>query len=290
MKTQEPFDDLAIQALLENLPMSKLTPESLKTKLIDLAASSQPSHRAIRRPVFAFAFAGALAVAAVAAVMMSMPTTVSAKTWAGIKKAVQGVQTMEMLIKEMDGPKPESTRIAFAPGTVLVQPDSGEIVYISGGKVQIYEPGEKVVREFPMPVEMPNVKDMVLKELAMSKILAEMEKENGKQNIKIGPQRAWQGRQVYDATFIKPDKQEKGTIIVDSATDLPIFIETFKQVNGAWKKASEITAHYNAAVGSKSLQPQWPAGVKFEKFDISKEIAEGFRQGGTPPPGELEIE
>jgi len=296
MRTHEPFDDSDLQALLENLPMSKHTPESLKSKLVDLASSPEPRHRAVRRPVFAFAFAGALAVAAVAAVLMSMPTTASAKTWAGIRKAVQGVTTMQMLIKDWDSPKGETTRIAFAPGTVLVQPDSGEIVFLSGNKVQIYEPGEKVVREFPMPVEMPNVKDIVLKELAMTKILAEMERENGKENIKIGPMRTWQGRRVYDATFLKPakpgqqDEPEKGTIIVDAETDLPIFIETFKQVNGAWKKNSEITAHYNGAVDAKSLQPQWPAGVKFEKFDISKEIAEGMRQGGTPPPSDLEIE
>jgi len=37
------------------------------------------------------------------------------------------------------------------------------------------------------------------------------------------------------------------------------------------------------------LQPQWPAGVKIEKFDISKEIEKGMKQG-NPPPLEIEIE
>lgn len=289
MKTHEPFDEQAIQALMESLPMSKQTPESLRSKLIDLASSPQPRHRAVRRPVIAFAFAGALAVAAMA-LMISLPSSAAAKSWAGIRKAVQSVRTMQMLIKEFDGAKSETTKVAFTPDTILVHPNDGEIVFVSGGKVQIFEPEENVVREFPMPSEFPNVQEIVLKEIAMSTILAEMERENGKENIKIGPIRTWQGRRVYDANFQKPDKSERGTIIVDAATDLPIFIETFKLLNGNWNKASEITAHYNAAVDAKSLRPNWPAGARFEKFDLSKELQKAGDSGQRPPDLDFEID
>jgi len=275
MKPNEPLDDAAIQALLENLPMSQETPENLKARLIDLAASPTPRHRAVRRPVFAFAFAGALTVAAVA-VFLSIPAT--AKSWSMVKQAVEGVRTMQMEIRELDKEKPETTRIAFGPGIVLVEPQGGEIVYVNNGTVQIYEPGENVVREFPMPQGiLPDVAKEVMGEISMKKILADNEREFGKQNIKVGPIRNERGRQVYDVTFTKPANQQKDddgddlvNMVADAATDLPISIEVFKRIGGQLRKTTEIVARYNDALDGNSLKPKFPPNVKIEKFDISK--------------------
>lgn len=289
MNSNRPFDDQAIQALLENLPMSERTPESLRTKLADLAASPQPRHRAVRRPVVAMAFAGALTVAAVA-VFLSIPAT--AKSWSLVKQAVQRVKTMQMEIRELDRAKPEWTRVAFGDRLVLVESPEGTIVYVSNGTVQIYEPKENVVREFPMPEGiMPEIMGQVVGEISMTKILAEHEREFGKENIKIGPSRMWQGRRVFDVTFTKPegaasnDGDDRVNIVADEATDLPILIEVFKKENGNLKKTNEIVARYNDAVTPENLRPNFPPGVKFEKFDISK-IMDGK---GEPPDIDIDF-
>ena len=277
MRTQEPFEDGDLQALMENLPMSKFTPEDLKEKLYDIAASPAPRRRAVRRPALAFAFGGALVAVAVA-VMVSLPAT--AKSWSLIKQAVQRVETMEMLIREMDGTS-GTTRIGFAPGTILVQPEDGEIVYVSRGIVQIYDKSENVVREFsgPMLDMIPDVKDEVLGAISMSKMLQDYEKEYGRQSIKIGPFRMLDGRRVYDVALNNPKENENALLVVDADTDLPVLIEGFK----AGKKTTDIRARYNGAVPAESLKPKFPAGARFEKFDISKMIEEG-KKGGTPPP------
>ena len=277
MRTHEPFEDGDLQALMENLPMSKSTPENLKAKLYDMAASPAPRRRAVRRPALAFAFGGALVAVAVA-VMISLPAT--AKSWSLIKQAVQRVETMEMQIRELDGTS-GTTRIGFAPGTILVQPDSGEIVYISQGTVQIYDKSENVVREFPMPMAemIPDIKNEVLREISMSKMLQEYEQEYGRQNMKIGPFRNLDGRRVYDVALNNPKESEHAVLVVDADTDLPVLIEAYK----AGRKTTEIRARYNGAVPADSLKPKFPAGAKFEKFDISKLMEEG-KKGGSPPP------
>ncbi len=283
MKPNESFDDAGIQALLENLPMSKESPESLRHKLSNIASSPLPRHRAVRRPVYAVAFAGVLTVAAVA-MFMSLPAT--AKSWTLVKQAVQGVKTMKLEIRDLESNPPTSTRVAFGPGVILVQPDGGEIVYVANGTVQIYEPGENVVREFPMPAGMlPDIAKEVVGEISMSKILAEHEREFGKENIKIGPFRMEGGRRVYDVVFTKPESDSHGdgddrvNVVADAETDLPISIETFRLVNGQLKRSNQIVARYNDAVTADNLKPAFPAGAKFEKFDISK-----FMDGKGDPP------
>lgn len=283
MRTHEPFDEQAIQALMENLPMSKFAPEDLKNRLLDLAASPEPRHRAVRRPMFAMAFASALVVTAIAAVLVSMPTKAAAKSWEGIRKAVQSITSMEMDIKEFEKGKLNHTVVAFGQGTVLVQPDDGEIVFIKNGVVQVYDKDENTVQEITLPAgtELPDVPGIVLNELSMKKMLAQYEQEYGKANIKIGPLRTWQGRQVYDATMQKPDGSSRANIVADAATDRPIFIEAYNEEGGKWVKDSEITARYNVPL---DLKPKWPAGAKFEKLDVSKMIKDA---GGTPPPLEF---
>lgn len=283
MKTNDTFDEAAIQALMETLPMTPNTPENLKSKLIEIAASPSPRHRSVRRPVFAFAFAGALTVAAVA-MFLSIPAT--AKSWALVKKAVQGVSSMQLEIRDLADSKQKATKVAFAPNVVLVEPGDGEIVYIANGVVQIYEPRENVVREFPMPEGMlPNVAKEVMGEITLSKILAEHEKEFGRENIKVGPVRSWQGRRVFDVVFTKPaeakddDGDDRVNIVADEATDLPLLIETFKLRNGRLEKKSEIVARYNERLDSRSLKPKFPPNAKFEKFDISKIV-----DGKAEPP------
>lgn len=283
MRTQNPFDDRELQGLMENLPMSKFTPEELKEKLYDMAASPAPQRRAVRRPAIAFAFGGALVAVAVA-VMVSMPAT--AKSWDGIKKAVQAVTRMEMSIRDYEGKG--NTRIAFGEGTILVQPDDGQIVYVSKEKVQIYEKSENVVREFPMPlIEMiPDISREVLGEMSMSKMLQEYEKEYGQENIKLGAFRQLNGRRVYDAVLSDPKNNERALLTIDAETDLPVYIESYK----AGKKTSEIVARYNGAVSPDALTPKFPAGARFEKFDISKMIEEGKKGGGPPPSFDFDFD
>lgn len=282
MRTQRPFDEQAIQALMENLPMSKFAPEDLKNRLFDLATSPEPRHRAVRRPIFAMAFASALAVTAIAAVLISMPTKAVAKSWEGIRKAAQSITSMEMDIKEFENGKTNHTVVAFGPDVVLVQPDDGEIVYIKNGVVQVYDKDENTVQEITLPggTELPDVPGIVLNELSMKKILAQYEQEYGKANIKIGPLRTWQDRQVYDAAMTKPDGSSRANIVADAATDRPLFIEAYNQEGGKWVKDSEITARYNGPI---NLKPNWPAGAKFQKLDVGKMIKDA---GGTPPPSE----
>lgn len=282
MKSNEPMDEQAIQALMENLPMSKFAPEELKERIVEMAASPAPRHRRVRRPFLAFAMGGATIVAAIA-LMTSLPAT--AKSWEGIVKAVQSVDRMEMVVKELEEGQGEVVRIGFAPGTILVQPEEGEIVYVSGGVVQIYDKAENTVREFPMPAGnmIPDIGKTVMAEMSMSKMLGQYEKEYGKENIKIGPIRTWQGRRVYDAAMKDPKDGGHANLVIDAATNLPIQIDAFELRNGKIVKTAEISARYNEAVDPSAIKPKFPEGAKFEKFDIQKMI-EQSGGGFTPPP------
>jgi len=282
MRPQEPFDEQALQALMENLPMSKFAPEELKEKLVDIAASPAPKYRRTRRPFLAFAMGGATIVAAIA-LMTSLPAT--AKSWDGIKKAVQAVTRMEMVVKDLES-KEDNVHIGFAPGTILVQPEDGEIVYVANGTVQIYDKAENTVREFPLPSNemIPDIAGTVLSEMSMTKMLANYEKEYGRQNIKLGAPRMWQGRRVYDATLRDTKDGGHANLVIDEATDLPIFIEAFELRNGKEVKTTEITARYNDAVDPNAIKPKFPEGAKFEKFDIQKMIEQSGGGKGTPPP------
>jgi hypothetical protein len=275
MRTHEPFDEGDLHTLMEELPMSKHAPDELKNKLYDLAASPAPKRRAARRPIFAFAMGGAFVAVAVA-VMTSLPA--DAKSWSGIKNAVQQVRTMAMTIRDFE--EEEATvRVGFAPGTMLVQADSS-IVYMSDKGVEIYDKEENTIQEIPVSVGkmMPDIGSMILTEVSMSKMLQQFEAEYGKQNIRIGSLRAMEGKRVYEALLNDPKDGENVRIVADADSDLPLLIESFK--NG--KRTTEITARYNGDVTKEMLEPNFPANAKREKMDFSKMFEEGKQ--GSPPP------
>jgi hypothetical protein len=282
MNPNDRFDEeQAILALLENLPMSKFTPEELKDKLIDLAGSPAPRHRNVRRPFFAVAFGGAMVVAAIA-LMTSLPAT--AKSWELIKKAVQGVTRMEMTVRDL-GEKNEIVHIAFAPGTILVQPEGEEQVFISNGVVQVYDKEKNVVQEITLPMGnmIPDIGKEVLGAMSMSKMLADYEREYGKQNIHVGQIRNLQGRKVYDVVLTNPKEGGHANLTVDAETDLPTFIEAFENRKGQVVKVTEIVAKYNDAVDVSAITPNFPPDAKHEKIDVSQMM--GDEKGKNPPPG-----
>ena len=135
-----------------------------------------------------------------------------------------------MTIRDLDG-KEDVTRVGFGPGTILVQPGDGEeMVFISNGTVQVYQKDENKVMEFPMPMmEMiPDIKETVLNEVSMTKMLQQYEQEYGKANIKIGPIRLLNGRRVYEAALNNPKENERVLLVADAETDLPIQIDAWK--------------------------------------------------------------
>lgn len=269
MNPNDSLDDLALSALMESLPMSKTTPDNLKSKLIDLAATSVPVRRAARRPILAIALSAATLVAAIA-IVTSVPAT--AKSWGGIMSAVHKVQRMELVVSD---PRTNQVRnvARMDEKSIYVHLSEGDAMYVTDRLVRTYDKSDNLVMDVVMPEKgpHPDVRADVWKELSMSTILAQYEEKYGTRYMEIGPVHESKGRRIYEVTLREPNSLSYGKLVVDATTDLPISVEAFEPENGRAVKKLEMSARFNElATRPSPIVP--PPGSRLETVPVEKLI------------------
>lgn len=272
MNPNEPLDDQALRTLMESLPMSANAPENLKNKLVDLAASSAPTRRAARRPILALALSAATIVTAIA-VITSIPTPAAAKSWEGVKRAVESVQKMELIVTD---PRTNQIRsqTRVDPSSIYVKLWEGDELYVTDRLVRTFDKSDNLMLDVVMPENgaEPDIRKQVLKELSMSTILAQYEEKYGTRYIKIGPIHDQQGRQVYDVTLREPNSVGYGNLVIDATSNLPIYLEAFEPQDGKPVKTLEMSARFNDGATSPGQGPVLPKGARHETIPVSKVI------------------
>lgn len=280
-----------IQSLMEELPLTMQTPSEFKSKLIDKALSTNTKPRAVRRPVWVAAMTCGVAAIALSAYLMSPKPAVS-KTWTMVRQAVDRIQSFRMSVSNVVGGKRETdATITLSENGMLISADKGEIVYIDGSMMQVYDPEENTIVKMKLTGFGKEIQDAVkkgigegLSQLNLKDMIADLEKEYGKENIKIDPIRTENGRQVYDVRMRNPKDGSHGVVTVDAETDLPIKIVDQSVENGA-EKFEEVTIEYN---GRYELKPNFPKDAKIEEFDLSElakmgmNFSGGFKEGENP--------
>lgn len=276
-----------IQRLMEELPLSMQTPNEFKSKLIDSALDANKKARPVRRPLWVGAMTAGIAAVALGAYFMS-PKPAAAKTWSMVRQAVEKVTSFRLTISEtVGGKRQEEAVIAFSDQGMMIQADS-EIIYMDGKTMQVYDPKENtVVRMKVGGFESELQKGMAeglsegLGALSLKDIIADVEKEYGKENIKIGPIRTENGRQVYDVYLRDPKDGTQATLTVDAGSDRPIKILNEEIEHGA-KKLTEIKVEYN---GKWDIKPNFPADAKYEDIDLTKMISDGMKMDSGSASG-----
>jgi len=283
-------DEVLFKRAMEELPMSTEMPQELKSKVTDLALDSGRRPRTARRPLMVAGLTAGLAALALGVYMMA-PKPAMAKSWTLVRQAVDRVNSFQMVVR--GGGKDGNVSIACADGKMRVDSGEGEMVYIDGASIQVYEKKENKVTRIKMAglgnlgSMLPNVMGEAMSHLSLKEEIAKFEKEFGKDNIRVSAIYNKDGRQVYDVEMHDPKDGGTAALTVDASTDLPIYIHARdpREKDGD----VEISLRYNDRI---DIQPNFPAGVKYEDIDlgnlkglgvdmdqISKEISKGISEG-----------
>ncbi len=290
-------DEERIQRLMEELPFSMQTPNEVKSKLIDSALESKAKARPVRRPIWVAGMTAGIAALALGAYMFA-PKPAMSKTWGMVRQAVDKITSFRMMVTSVEGGKRTTdATITLSENGMLINADKGEIVYIDGSAMQIYDPEENTVVRMNLSGFTKEIQQMVkegigagLSQLNLKDMVADMEKEYGKENIKIDPIRSENGRDVYDIHMKDPKNGSQTMLTVDAQTDLPIKIVE-KSVDGGASKLEEVSIDYN---GTYELKPNFPKDAKYEDFDLGELIKMGMKfdggAGGNPFHGEMKFD
>ncbi|MBX3119539.1 MAG: hypothetical protein KF784_10775 [Fimbriimonadaceae bacterium] len=262
-----------IQRLMEELPISMQTPNEFKSKLIDRAVAAKSKPRPVRRPAWVAVMTAGIATVALGAYFMS-PKPAMGKTWLAVREAIEQITSFKMSVVTTEGGQRKTEAvITVSDEGILIEAEQGEIVYMDGKSMQVYDPKENTVTHLKMMGIESTIKEAVktgvvegLGAISLKDVIAEMEKDYGKENIKIGPSRTENGRQVFDVFMRNPKNGLQGSITVDEATNKPFRIISEELSNGA-KVINEITLEYN---GRFNLKPTFPKDAKYEEVDFSK--------------------
>ena len=275
MKPNESWNDEALRSLMESLPMSPNTPENLRSKLIDLAASPAARHRAVRRPLFVLA-TGAVTVMVAVALVTSLPAT--AKSWEGIKKAAQAIRSMDLTVTDSETGVIR-TRAHVDSEVISVQLREGDALYVNDHMLRTFDKSANLVFDVTLSKngKQVDLRGMVLKELSMANILNQYEAEYGRENIMVGEVRESKGSKVYDVVLRDGKTPAYGNLVVDAATDLPISIQVFVPRDGKITKVMEMSTRFNQVL---KVVPPFPKGAKHESIEIGKFIE---KNGGVLP-------
>jgi hypothetical protein len=208
--------------------------------------------------------------------MTAVPS--SAKSWDAIKTAVQAIQRMELTVTDLKEGE-QISKVQINADSIYVRLPDGEFMYLTAGVVRTYDRSDNLALDVLIPrAEMAaEVRADVLKELSMSRLLADYEAAYGKGNIWIGASRLWNGRRVYDVTLTDPETLHFGKLVVDVATDFPVLLEAYEVENGKPVKRIEIAARYNAPA---SAEPELPKGARHETINLNDMIE---KNGGKIP-------
>lgn len=282
-------DEVLIKRAMEELPMSIEMPQELKSKITDTALEAGRKTRTARRPLMVAGLTAGLAVLAMGAYLMA-PKPAMAKSWALVRQAVDRVNSFQMMVR--GGGKDGNVTIAAAGGKFRVDSGDGEMVYIDGSSIQVYDKKENKVTRIKMAglnlgEMIPDIMGEAMSHISLKEEISKFEKEYGKENIRVSQPYNRDGRQVYDVEMRDPKEGGKALLTIDASTDLPIEISA----NDPKDKEGDvqISLRYNDKI---DIQPNFPAGVKYEDIDlgdlkglgvdmdkISKEISHGFQEG-----------
>lgn len=283
-------DEVLIKRAMEELPMSIEMPQELKSKITDTALEAGRKTRTARRPLMVAGLTAGLAVLAMGAYLMA-PKPAMAKSWALVRQAVDHVNSFQMIVR--GGAKNDNVTIAAAGGKFRVDSGEGEIVYIDGESIQVYDKSENKITRIKLGglaslgQMLPDIMGEAMSHLSLKDEIAKYEKEYGKENIRVSQPYNRDGRQVYDVEMRDPKEGGSAFLTIDAQTDLPISI----RANDPKDKDGnvEITLRYNDRI---DIQPNFPAGVKYEDIDLGnlkgmgidmdklgKEISDGISKG-----------
>lgn len=271
-------DEMLIQKALEELPMSYEMPRELKSKVMDAALESNRRPHTARRPWMVAGLTAGVAALAFGAYIMA-PKPAMAKTWTLVRQAVERITSFQMAVKMIDSPKQEVVNIASANGKMRIDAGEGQIVYMDGQSIQVYDPKENSVLrlkfgDLNIGDQLSQISGEIATHFDLKKEFADFEKKYGKENIQILPIRNENGRPVYDVRMNDPKEGAKVFMTVDAQTDLPTHIRT----QGAKDEDGDvdISLRYNDRI---DIQPNLPKGVKIEELDLTNLKEMGMDMG-----------
>lgn len=230
--------------------------------------------------------AAGLGAIALAVGLTMLPAKASARTYERLLKAAEQVHSFLFTVDSDENGKKESVRIAGLDGKVAIKSDDGALVQIGDGMVKVYDPEEKTITRIKMgnflPVEemMKGIQEGIsegLKGANLPAMLKEFEQKYGKNHIHISGVQNVDGKNIYTVELQAPDEPERVHMDVDADSDLPLFIQVEKQVDGTWKKESTIRMNFGSQVDPSMLDVEFPAGAKVKDIDIDQMMKDGFK-------------
>jgi hypothetical protein len=277
-------EEAQTQNLMEQLPVSTEMPPHVRSKAMTIAIEANRKARAARRPrTVAWLTAGVAGLALASMFLVPKP----AKAWSLVKQAVDKVTSVQLRMKISDtNGKMQDTLIAMKKDQMMVDTGEGFKMYMDREGMQFYNAEENTIVKMNLPPEakgfMPDIASEMIKTFNLKEEMAKMEKEYGKDHIRIMPIRTENGRRVYDVIMTAPEGPEKCFMTVDAQTDLPIYIDA-DGGDGKDNSSMKISLRYN---DDFEITPNFPKGAKIQTVDMSdmekqgKEIENAFKSFG----------
>lgn len=272
-------EDMEIQHLMEQVPMSEEASPELKRRLRNLAGMTRPRRNLSWMPKLAAA--GAAAAGVVAVIMLTVTPT-RANAFDRILQATQKANTFEFSVVSNEGGESRRFVIAAEDGRVGMRSDEGDLLQFDSGKMQTYDPKENVVTilDFGGVVDPKAITEAVnhglqegMQSMNLRQKLEEFKSQFGEQNIHIGPIQQKFGRSFYEVEMQKPGEHERVHMTVNAENDLPESIRVDKLgENGTWDHEMHMEMKFGGGVDIDLAHPKFPADAKRVELDLSKMI------------------
>lgn len=284
-------EDREIQELMKDAPLGNETPSRLRSKLQSAAVGPRVRHASPAPGRWAMAGIAAVAIIAIgvgAGVGLNRTpnVTAQAKTFAKVINATNLLDAFQLVIRANDMNTGEELNIAFSDGKFNMSTKEGMIMRVQGPSMEFFDPKKNEVVEMNLGgmVDPKEIAGQIqegmkhgMEEFDVKKMLAEMEKEFGKENVTIGPIQHKFGRSTYDVTLEKPHGPERIYMTVDAEKDIPIRIRVEKIREGAYQEEANIELRFGNDIDPDLVITDFPANAKRVKLDFSKMMEDGMK-------------
>jgi hypothetical protein len=281
-------EESEIQNLMEQAPSGTTPPELMANlRLMATAPRRAPSIWPAR-----IAMVGLAAVAATAIVVSMTPRTASARSFQRVVSAVDGENGFSFSMSgsgldDKSGKFAGKFSMSGTDHSFKMHADDGTIMEMNLNQMRIYDPkkNEVLVLQLGGVIDMKQAAkefssniDKAVEQMDIKKMLSNMEKEYGKENVKISPLLQRFGKTMYTVDLEKPGQPDHVHIDVNADTDLPEKIEMSKvQPDGNVQQEMVIQIRFGGAAVPETDHAEIPANAKVNELNIGKLMQDGLK-------------
>lgn len=284
-------EDREIQELMKEAPLSHETPSRLKYKLQAAAVGPRVRHTSPWHSRFAVAGIAAIVLLAVGVGtgigLYGTPTlTAQAKTFQKVVNAMNNLDAFQLVVRAKDANNGDEVNIAYTDGKFNLSTREGTVMRIEGTTMEVFDPKKNEIVEMNLGgvVDPKMIAGQIqesmrkgIEEFDIKKMLEDMEKEYGKENVHVGPIQHKSGRSTYDIKLEKPNGPERIFMTVDADNDIPVRISVERLQNGSYTAVSDIELRFGNDIDPNLVITEFPANAKRTKIDLGKMIEQGMQ-------------